>query len=456
LTLWGSSGFGGWTEEGFGDRYAKAGAVRCVLASHYPSMPAIGRMAREGALEAYCMPLGVMSHAVRAAASGQKWLLSTLGLNLYVDPALEGPAVNARSTQEWVRRVEVEGEPYLRYRTPAFDVVLIKGTAVDANGNISFQDEYVTADALALCMAAKANGGRVIAQVDGVSHVFARPRSVIVPGVLVDGVVVRAPDARDESRSILTGDVHVPGTHMDYWMSRISLSGKRQGKPADPAQQRIGERAAQVLRPGDVINVGIGIPEAVGPAAVERGILRDIVMTVESGAIGGLPAPGVSFGASIGADFVCDMAQQFDFYDGGGLNVCFMGALEVDRAGNVNVHSLPDRFVGIGGFANITHATQRVVFCTTLTTGGLAAVREGDRLVIQKEGSVRKFVPQVHSISFSAQNALARGQEVLYVTERCVFRLARGGLTLAEVFPGVDPQRDIFGPLGFQTPISAV
>lgn len=454
LTLFGTSGFGAWDENRYADRYAKAGAVRRVIASHFSSMPAISQLIQRGEIEAYCMPLGVLSHCVRAAASRQPWLMSKVGLNLFVDPLVQGPGVNERSREPWVRRVEIEGEPYLCYQTPPIDVALIKGTAVDPNGNIAFHDEYVTLDALSLCTAAKARGGKVIVQVDRVSHLFDRPRNVIIPGVLVDAVVVCEPPEEEAHPQIMTGGIHVPGSHMDYWMGKISMSGKRHGKEPDVAQQRIGSRAAQELRAGDVVNIGIGIPEMVGKSASERGILRDVVLTVESGGIGGLPAPGLSFGAMIGADFICDMPYQFDFYDGGGLDICFLGALEIDRWGNVNAHALPGRYVGIGGFANITHATRRVVFCATLTTDGLKTAESGGNLEILQEGAVRKFKQKTHAVSFSARNALERNQEVLYVTERCVFRLSPNGLVLTEVAKGIDVRSQVLDLLDFPVEVA--
>ena len=333
-------------------------------------------------------------------------------------------------------------EDYLRYRTPEIDVALIRGTSVDPSGNISFSEECVTVDALALAQATKANGGIVIVEVARVSHLFDRPRSVIVPGILVDVVVVRGEPEDKESLSAISGDIHVPTSQMDYWMRRIGATSNG-GQAENPAHLRIGRRAVQELEPGQIVNLGVGIPEVVGRCASENGILRDLVLTVESGGLGGLPAPGAAFGATIGADCVTDMAQQFDFYDGGGLDICFMGALEVDRFGNVNAHVLPGRFVGIGGFGNITGATKTVVFCLTFTAKGLETRLDGDRLEIVREGAIPKFRESIQSISFSAKNALEKGLKVLYVTERCVFRLTEEGLRLAEVYDGIDPNSQV-------------
>jgi propionate CoA-transferase len=413
-------------------------------------------MAYDGLLEAYNLPLGVLSHMLRAAASRKEGYLSEVGIGLFVDPRVDGPGLNDKSRCELVKVVELEGREYLYYKTPKIDVALMRGTAVDPNGNITFEKECVSVDALATAQAAKANGGKVIVQVERVSHEFSRPRNVIVPGVLVDAVVV-CPEQKqflDETYNpTLSGDIHVPPSQMNYWMGRMRLSGKR-GNHDDTqiSHDIIGERAARELQADSVVNIGIGIPEMVGRYASKSGILEKITLTVESGGIGGLPAPGIAFGATIGADIITDMAQQFDFYDGGGIRTCFMGGYEADRHGNVNAHVVNKRFVGIGGFANITTATKNVVFCMTFTAIGLVAERNNGGVHIVHEGMTPKFKPEIEGISFSAKHACVRGQNVLYVTERCVFALGNDGLELVEVYKGIDLQTDILDQLDF-TPI---
>lgn len=450
LKIYSPCGFGCWDEQKLADRYTLMGAVDTVVTSHFPSIPGIERMAREGKIQAYSMPLGVMSHCVRAAAAGQKGCLSKVGLNLSVDPRLEGAAVNAISHEEWVKLVTIEGEEYLFYRTPRIDVALIKGTSVDPVGNIAFSDECVTGDALALAQATKANGGMVVVQVDRVSHTFERPRNVIVPGILVDIVVVSDQRSIESEVHALSGDIHVPSTQMEYWMRRIESVGKGKTAAASAAHNIIGRRAARELRAGQTVNIGVGTPELVSRYAADSGILRDIVLSVESGGVGGLPAPGNFFGATIGADCIVDMAQQFDYYDGGGLDICFMGALEVDMRGNVNVHRLPNRYVGMGGFANITSSAKTVVFCLPFTAKGLAVSESEGRIHIEKEGGITKFRRSISAVSFSALNALKKGQRVMYITERCVFELVEDGLRLIEVYPGIDRERDIVRRLEFE------
>ena len=346
--------------------------------------------------------------------------------------------------------ITIDGEERLYYKIPKPDIAFIKGTTVDANGNISFEGEFVTADALSLAQATKANGGKVIVQVDRVSHNFNRPRNIIIPGILVDAVVVHEREETLLVDQTLSGDIHVPPTHMDYWMERLSKDDPKKRSSGDASAEIIGMRGAKELHRGDVVNLGIGIPETVGKCASRMGILKDITLTVEAGGVGGLPAPGVAFGATIGADMICDMALQFDFYDGGGLDICFMGGLEVDEKGNVNAHKLPNGFTGIGGFANITAGTKKVVFCLTFNTKGLRTKLQPDGTVeILQNGSLPKFKKQIGSISFSAEQAVKNGQEVIYITERCVFELTKDGLRIKEVFPGVDKQADILDLMEF-------
>ena len=449
LRLYCSAGFGGWDENRFADPYIAAGAVDEIVAGHYASMPVAVKKAFANEIKAYNLPLGVLSHAIRAAAAGQTGLLSEVGLNIFADPRVGSPALNPRSRRKLVELVVVDGREYLFYKTPRFDIAFIKGTTVDPNGNISFEKEYLTVDALALAQATKANGGKVIVQVDEVSHLFQRPRSVVIPGILVDAVVVaEAADHAERYYPTLSGDVHVPPTHMDYFMSQLDTSKKRSAS-GDESPDIIGERAARELRPEQVVNIGIGIPEMAGKWASRLGILKDIITTVEAGGIGGLPAPGVAFGATIGADMISDMAAQFDFYDGGGLDICFMGGLEVDRHGNVNSHQSASGYVGIGGFANITNSTRNVIFCMTFNAKGLIARRSEGNVEILKEGAIPKFRKEIGAISFSAKNALARGQRVLYVTERCVFELTPDGIRLKEVYSGIDAGRQIRTGLDF-------
>ncbi|MBQ6550624.1 MAG: propionate CoA-transferase [Lachnospiraceae bacterium] len=452
LTIISSSGFGLLDPDRGAEQYIREGAVGKIIASHYGTMPIVRKLVLQDLFEAYNVPLGPMSHAIRAQAGGHDAYYTKLGLGLFVDPRVEGPALNSISHDDsLVRLVEIEGEEYLRYRLPAPDVALIKATSVDANGNVSFENEYCSIDALSLAQLTHRNHGKVIVQVDRLRSDFRRPRDVMIPAALVDAVVVYPQDENNEVFGTLSGDIHVPSTHMEYWYSRLEEENAKVGYERDDlVSSIIGRRAADELRPGDIVNIGIGIPEKAAKFAAEKGILRELTLTVESGGMGGLPAGGRQFGAMIGAGSISDMSMQFDFYDGGGLDRCFMGALEMDRFGNVNAHRSADYYAGVGGFCNITAATKNVIFCMAFSARGLTVSQEDGKVRIEKEGSIPKIVENVRGISFSGQKAVENGQNVLYITERCVFALRPEGLALVEVYPGIDKQKDILDKLPFE------
>ncbi len=449
LTLISSAGFGVWDENRCAEGYIREGAVDKLICGHYGAMPSTKKLVLEDRFEAYNLPLGCISHAIRAQAGGIPGALSKVGLDIFVDPRVEGPGINRLSVDDsLVKYVEVDGEEFLYYKLPKIDVALIKGTASDSKGNISFDDQYMSGDALSICQAVKANKGKVIVQVDRVVSTPTRPRNTIIPGCLVDAIVVEEPDPRDSAYTALTGSFEIPFEDWDNWNEKISALSTAVSKD-DAVGNIIGRRAAQELRVDDIVNIGIGIPEMVSKYARKSGMLNQITLTVESGGIGGFPVSGEAFGAMIGAASVYDMANQFDLYNNGGLDICFMGALEVDKYGNVNAHRTDGAFAGIGGFGNITAKTPTVVFCMTFNTKGLSVSEKNGFVNIEQEGTIPKFVNKIRSISFSAKRAIQNGQKVLYVTERCVFRLTPKGLKLIEAYPGVDVERDILAHLPF-------
>lgn len=449
LTVVSSAGFGVWDENRAAEGYIRAGAVDRLICGHFGSMPSTKKIILENRFEAYNLPLGCISHAIRAQAGGIPGALSKVGLDIFVDPRREGPGINQISTDSsFVKVVTVDGEEFLYYKLPRITVAMIKGTAADRKGNISFDDMYMSGDALSICQAAKSNNGIVIVQVDRIVDMPSRPRNAIIPGCLVDAIIVQEPEPRDEAFTALTGSFEIPFEAWHGWTEKLEAVTSA-SRERSVASHIIGRRAAQELRQEDIVNIGIGIPEMSSQYAKQNGMLDHITLTVESGGIGGFPASGRVFGAMIGAASVYDMANQFDLYNHGGLDICFMGALEVDRYGNVNAHRGPGAYAGIGGFANITAKTPTVVFCLTFNTKGLSVYREGERITVEHNGSIPKFVQTVRSISFSARNAIKNGQKVLYITERCVFILTARGLKLLEVYPGVDVQRDILDLLPF-------
>ena len=453
LTMISSAGFGVWDDEHNAEGYIREGAVDKLICGHFGAMLSTKKLVLEDRFEAYNLPLGCISHAIRAQAGGLPGALSKVGLDIFVDPRKEGPGINRISIDDsLVKHVEVDGEEFLYYKLPKINIALIKGTTADRKGNITFDDMFMSGDALSICQAVKANRGKVIVQVDRLVDTPSRPRNAIIPGCLVDAIVVVEPETRNEAYTALTGSFEIPYEEWNTWSERLDSVSVKQSKNNTVANI-IGKRASKELRVDDIVNIGIGIPEMVSRFARKSGMLDMVTLTVESGGIGGFPVSGEAFGAMIGAASVYDMANQFDLYDNGGLDVCFMGAFEVDKEGNVNAHRGPGAFAGIGGFANITSKTPTVVFCFSFTAKGLEVSQTKGIVTVEKEGTIPKFVDQVKSISFSARRAIANGQKVLYVTERCVFRLTPKGLKLIEVYPGIDVQKDILDLLPFEVEV---
>ncbi len=450
LTIVSSAGFGVWDEERNAEGYIREGAVDRLICGHFGAMLSTKKLVLEDRFEAYNLPLGCISHAIRAQAGGLPGALSKVGLDIFVDPRQEGPGINRISIDDsLIKYVEVDGEEYLYYKLPKLTLALIKGTAADLKGNISFDDMFMSGDALSICQAVKANHGKVIVQVDKLVDTPSRPRNAIIPGCLVDAIVVVDAEERNEAYTALTGSFEIPYDDWAMWNERIDTISTMSARN-NVTGNIIGRRAAKELRVDDIVNIGIGIPEMVSRHARKNGMLDNITLTVESGGIGGFPVSGEAFGAMIGAASVYDMANQFDLYNNGGLDICFMGAYAVDAQGNVNAHRGPGAFAGIGGFANITAKTPTVVFCMTFNTKGLDVSQKKGVVTINKEGSVPKFVKKVASVSFSAKRAIQNGQKVLYVTERCVFQLTPNGLKLIEVYPGIDVEKDIVSRLPFE------
>ncbi|MGN0666057.1 MAG: CoA-transferase [Huintestinicola sp.] len=450
LTIVSSAGFGVWDENRNAEGYIREGVVDKLICGHFGAMLSTKKLVLEDRFEAYNLPLGCISHAIRAQAGGLPGALSKVGLDIFVDPRHNGPAINNISHDDsLVKLVEVDNEEFLYYKLPKLNVALIKGTAADRKGNISFDDMYMSGDALSICQAVKANHGKVIVQVDRIVSTPSRPRNTIIPGCLVDAIVMAEPQPRHAAYESLTGSFEIPYAQWQDWNEMLAERTATKSV-YNPAGNIIGRRASKELKPDDIVNIGIGLPENVSRYARESGMLDKITLTVESGGVGGFPASGTVFGAMIGAASMNDMANQFDLYDNGGLDICFMGGLEVDRHGNVNSHRGPGAFSGIGGFANITAKTHTVVFCLTFNTKGLEVEEEGEGVRIIQNGSIPKFVNDIHSISFSAKRALENKQRVLYVTERCVFELCTTGLRLAELYPGVDLHKDVLDLLPFE------
>ena len=430
---------------------AHDGLLRRVIGGHWGLAPALGRMALEGRIEAWNFPQGVICQLLRDIAAGRPGCVSRIGMGTFIDPLHGGGRLNERSTEILVERIELRGRTWLLYHAFPIHVGLIRATAADPFGNLVLDEEAVIGDVLPIAQAAHNHGGLVIAQVRRLLTEALPPQQVRVPGRLVSKIVVA-----DEAEHWQTfAEPFNPA-----YCSAIPAAGLEEqetcGDISESVRRIIAERACDELRAGNLANLGIGLPEGIAVAAAARGLLSEVTLTVESGPIGGIPAGGLSFGASRYPQAIIDQPAQFDFYDGGGLDFAALGAAEVDQFGNVNVSRFGSRFAGVGGCVNISQSARRLVFCGTLTADGLDAVHEGGHLRIRQEGRIRKFVQQVQQVSFAGREAALANRDVLFVTERAVFRLTEQGLELIEAAPGIDIDRDILQQMEFRPLVRSV
>lgn len=444
LTLKQGSAMGDWKERGV-TRLGEEGLITHWSAAHIGSAFSLNKLVQANKIQCHCLPQGVIVNLWREIAAGRPGLLSKVGLGTFVDPRVEGGKMNGTTTDELVELVNFRGEEYLFYKSFPVGVALLRGTTADENGNISFEHESVLNEGLDVAMAAKNTGGIVIVQVEYLTKKGTmNPKDVKIPGIFVDYVV----QATSQNACWQTEGVYFEPAFSGQVKKPLSAL------PKVPLSDRkvIARRCAAELCPGDIVNLGVGIPADVASIVAEEGYTEKITLTAEAGAVGGVPAALPNFGSSYNPEATMAHGDMFNMIDGGGLDATVLGLAQADEHGNLNVSKFGSRLFGPGGFIDITRSAKKVIFCGTFMAKCKTAIQDG-RLIIVQEGTEKKFLKDVEQITFSGKYARP-DQTIVYITERCVFRLTDGKMTITEIAPGVNLEEDILAHMDFVPIIS--
>ena len=431
------------------DHLAHEGLLKRAIAGHWNTAPKLAQLALDNKMEGYNIPQGTILHMFRDIAANKIGTFTTVGLETFVDPRNGGGKLNSITKDDLSKIIEIEGTEQIFYKAFPIDIAFIRATYADECGNISFEKEITPLEGTSVAQAVSNRGGTVIVQVEKVVKAGTLdPKLVKIPGICVSAVVVADPVDHQQSfdcdyNPALTGEI------------REETGENIQPVKLD-AKKIIGRRGAMELTEGSAVNLGIGAPEYVAKVAAEEGIGDYMTLTVESGPVGGIPQGGLRFGSSLNPDCLLDQPYQFDFYDGGGLDIAYLGLAQCDEKGNINVSRFGPRIAGCGGFINITQNSKKVVFCGTFTAGGLKVKAGEGKLEIIQEGREKKFLKDVEQVTFSGNYANKKGQTVMYITERAVFELREDGVHLVEVAPGIDIQTQILDLMNFKPFIDEV
>lgn len=429
------------------DRLAHKGLIEKIIGPYFNLNPKIQKMALNGEIEAYMYPLGVMSQMFREIAGGRPGVITHVGLNTFVDPRIEGVHLNEKyKTNNLVEIIRLGDKNWLWYKAFPVTVAIIRGTTADDMGNMSMEKEVSSYEVLSMATSAKRFGGKVIIQVERIAKERSiHPKKVKLPGVLVDAIVIGRPENHWQT---------VKNEYLPAYSGEIK-SSQTSYRPAKFNQMKvIGRRAAFELKRGNLANLGVGAPEFVAAVLGEEGMSEHVHFLIEVGTVGGTPGNGMDFGAAFNADAHIDTPYMIDIFDGGLLDISFLGFAQIDADGNVNVSKVKNRIPGVGGFINVTQNAKKVVFCGTMTANGCKTGYHQKKAFVETEGGIRKFVNTVDQVTFSSKDSRNKNQKVVYVTERCVFEMIDNGVLLTEIAPGIRLKEDILDQMDFTPHIS--